>query len=119
MKGGSSQRAERQDGSRIGKSLHLKGTITAEEDLDIAGRFEGSIILSKNELVAGEDALVEADIQAGRVLIRGTVRGNVQGLQRVELTSTAKLTGELETREIRVEEGAIFRGQANIITDDD
>lgn len=105
--------------SRIGKSVRLKGAISSDEDLFVAGKFEGTINLSKNELVITKEAVVNADIRAGKALIRGTVHGNVQGVRRVELTSTAYLTGELETREIRVEEGAVFRGQVNIITDRD
>ncbi len=107
------------NGSRLGGSLKLKGTITSEEDIYVAGRFEGGIDLPKNKLVVAKDAVVHADVRAGKVLIQGTVHGNVQGVQRVELTSTADLIGELQTREIRVEEGAVFRGQVNIITDRD
>ncbi len=104
-------------GSRIGPSLRLKGSLSSEEDLDFGGHFEGEIALPQNELVIAEDAIVKANIRAAKVVLRGTVEGNVHGLERVELTGTAELTGELETREIQVQQGAVFRGRVNIITD--
>ncbi len=106
-------------GSRIGTSLKLKGTLSSEEDLAVAGHFEGELDLPQKELVIAKGAVVRANIRAGKVLLQGTVQGNVRGMHRVELTATADLTGELETREIRVQEGAVFRGQVNIITDGD
>ena len=97
----------------------MKGDIAADGSLAIAGKFEGNIDIPKRELVVANGAIVKADIRASRVLIRGQVRGNVQGIDRVELTKTADLAGQLQTREIRVEEGAVFRGQVDIITDRD
>ena len=91
--------------------------MSADGSISIAGQFEGNIEIPKRQVTVAEGAVVKADIRASKVLIRGKVRGNVQGIDRVELTGTADMTGQLQTREIRVEEGAIFRGQVDIITE--
>ncbi len=105
------------EGSLLGPSVRMEGDITSEESLAISGQFEGQIDIPKHEVEVTQGAVVKADIRANKVLICGRVEGNVQGIARVELTGTAEMTGNLETREIRVEGGAVFRGQVNILTD--
>ena len=114
-----SRPAANKEGSRIGPSLKLKGTVSADENFAIAGEFEGDIDNPKHELVVTEGAVVKANIRASKVQICGKLHGDVQGVNRVELTGTAEMAGKLQTREIRVEEGAVFRGQVDIITDRD
>ena len=117
MANSSGRKGGENESSRVGPSLRLKGDITADGALSIAGQFEGNIDIPKRQVTVADGAVVKADIRAGKVLIQGKVRGNVQGIDRVELTGTADMTGQLQTREIRVEEGAVFRGQVDIITD--
>lgn len=107
------------EGSLIGKSVRLDGDLKADEALTIAGKFKGSINIPKSQVNIAKDSYVEANVSAAEIKIQGQIRGDVQGVKRVELTSTADLVGELNTREIRVEEGAVFRGRVNIITDRD
>ena len=102
--------------SRIGRSLRMEGTIAASGDLTISGRFKGTIEIPSKRLVVEPEGVVEADVKANQVVIRGTVRGNVRGIQRAALTSSADVVGKLETHELRVEEGAVFRGQVDILT---
>ena len=106
------------DDSFIGPSVRLKGNMTSEDGLAIAGEFNGNIDIATRDVTVSVGAIVEADIRASRVIICGKVRGNVQGIDKVELARTADMIGRLETREIRVEEGAIYRGQVDIIVDD-
>ncbi len=119
MENSSGRKGSDNENSQLGPSLRLKGDITADGALSIAGQFEGNIDIPKRQVTVSDGAVVKADIRASKVLIRGKVRGNVQGIDRVELTGTADMTGQLQTREIRVEEGAVFRGQVDIITDRD
>ncbi len=101
----------------LGPSLRLEGVISAEEAVTIRGRLKGRVEVPAHLVVVSSGADVEADIKACRISIAGKVRGNVQGLDHVELTETADLAGQLQTREIRVEDGAVFRGRVDIVTD--
>ena len=95
----------------------MEGVISAEEPLTIRGRLKGRVEVPGQLVIVSSGADVEADIKARRISIGGKVRGNVQGLEHVELTETADLVGQLHTREIRVEDGAVFRGRVDIVTD--
>ena len=111
----SSNRRSEGDASHIGRSLRMEGSIVSKGDLTISGKFKGNIDAPSQKVVVQQEGIVEADIKANQVLIQGTVRGNVKGIQRAALTSSADLVGKLETHELRVEEGAVFRGQVDII----
>ncbi len=116
MDSGSKRPVASEKGTYLGPSVRFEGVLTGRESLTIAGRLKGRIEIPEHLVEVAQGADVEADIKAGQVCIRGSVRGNIQGLQRVELSSTANLEGRLVTREIRVEDGAVFRGQVDILT---
>jgi cytoskeletal protein CcmA (bactofilin family) len=61
--------------------------------------------------VIDEDAVVEADISGTKVIIRGTVTGNVTATEKVELTLTGRLTGDVTTPDILMETGCKFIGR--------
>ena len=103
--------------SRLGSTTRLQGELIAAEPLLIVGRFKGSIEALNDTITIAEHAEVEANITAANVLIAGIVRGSVKGIRRAQLSKTANMSGQLITREIRVEEGAIFRGQVDYLAD--
>lgn len=104
-------------GSRLGPKMNLQGDLKVDEALAVLGKFEGSIKNPKQTIVIANGAQVSADITAASIEVQGKVRGDIFGVDRIELTSTADLVGKLQTREVRVEEGAVFRGEVNVIAD--
>ena len=104
-------------GSRLGPKVRLQGDLKVDETLAVLGKFEGSINNPKQSIVVAASADVSADITASTIKVQGKVRGDVYGVDRIELTSTADLVGKLQTREVKVEEGAVFRGEVNVIAD--
>ncbi len=116
MNGDRANRSDQEARSFVGESLALNGTIVSSGSMTISGRLKGRIEAPSQKLVVSESAHVEANITAGEVMIEGRVRGDVKGSRRATLVSTANLAGKLETRELKVEEGAVFRGQVDIIT---
>ena len=65
--------------SRLGSSLHVKGEISGNEDLDIDGAVEGLVHIDEGKLTVGATAKLTADIIAGEVIVYGSVKGNVRG----------------------------------------
>ena len=102
--------------SQIGKSLFLDGKIVATGDVTISGRFQGEIEMPSNRLIVAHEGEVHANIKAGEIEVRGKVVGDVLSTHSAALTASANVAGKLETQELRVEEGAVFRGQVDIIT---
>jgi cytoskeletal protein CcmA (bactofilin family) len=65
-------------------------------------------------LVVDGEAVVNANINASRVIIRGFVRGNVSAAEKVEVTLTGRLEGNLTAPEIHMESGCIFNGRCTM-----
>jgi cytoskeletal protein CcmA (bactofilin family) len=83
-----------------------RGELEFEDTMRIDGRFNGKIT-SKNELIVGETANIDADIHVGRI---ATVSGKIRADQRIEIHRTGKVFCDLETPALIIEEGAIFQG---------
>ncbi len=98
----------------IGKTLTIKGIITGSEPLRIAGKVEGSMEFSGQDVIIEPEGVVVSDISAGTVVVRGTVRGNVNATDRVELCDAGSFTGDINTRRIRIEEDAQVKGKVEI-----
>jgi cytoskeletal protein CcmA (bactofilin family) len=93
----------------LSADIEFNGTLNFEKSFLIRGKMSGNII-AKGLLVIDEDAVVEANIQAGRVVIRGKVKGNVTAAEKVELTISGKLIGNVTAPEILMETGCTFNG---------
>ena len=61
------------------------------------------------------DAVVNADITAERVLIRGKVKGNVVGNKLIFITSSGSLDGDITTGKVVLEPGCIFTGKCSMV----
>lgn len=102
--------------SYVGSKLRMKGKIAAKEALTIAGAFDGEMQAGSQTVTISEGAVVAANIMAAEVSVEGRLRGDVKGNVRIQLTATADVQGKMETRKLSVEEGAVFRGQVDIMT---
>ena len=97
--------------AQIGKSIHVKGDITGEEDLIIEGRVEGMVRLEKHRVTIGASGDVQADIVARSILLAGTVRGNLIAGERVEIAASGRLTGDVHAPRLLMGEGAFVHGR--------
>ena len=97
----------------LSQDIHFSGTLKFEKPFLIRGRLSGDII-ARGLLVVDEEAVVEANIDASRVVIRGSVKGNVTASEKVEVTVTGKLVGNVTAPEIFMETGCVFNGRCNM-----
>ena len=67
-------------------------------------------IATKDTLVIGEGAKVNAEIQAGTVIVNGQVEGNIKASVMVELHPPARVKGSIETPALSIDKGVIFEG---------
>jgi cytoskeletal protein CcmA (bactofilin family) len=98
----------------LSADIDFSGTLNFEKPFLIRGRISGEID-ARSLLVIDEDAVVEANINASRVVIRGRVKGNVTAQEKVELTVTGKLAGNVTAPEILMETGCVFNGLCTMI----
>ena len=109
---------KRGSGSRsiLGPSLVFRGELSANEDLVIEGRIEGSIQHHNKNLTIGQRGRVKADINACVITVEGTVEGDLTGDEAVIIKGTAKVTGNAKSPRVVIEDGAQFTGQVQTIS---
>jgi cytoskeletal protein CcmA (bactofilin family) len=100
--------------AHIGKSVIIKGELSGSEDLYVDGQVEGSIELSGNRLIIGPHGQVRAKVNAKGVIVQGKLDGNILAGERVELTKSAIVVGDIATQRVAIEEGAYFKGKVDI-----
>ena len=98
----------------LGKSVMVKGQILSREDLTIDGEVEGTVELQENRLTIGPNGRVQASVKAREIVILGTVHGNVEATEKIDIRKEAKLVGDIKTQRIVIEDGAYFKGSIDI-----
>ena len=102
----------------LGRTITIKGEISGQDDLFLDGTFEGKIHIAEGSFTAGPNARVNAEIDAREIIVRGEVIGALKARERVQVWSTGKVTGPIETRGIVIEDGAYFKGNIDIVRSD-
>jgi cytoskeletal protein CcmA (bactofilin family) len=99
--------------AQIGKSIHVKGSITSDEPLTIAGSVEGSVSLNGHQLTITTDGSVNADITAETILVEGRVKGSLRAATRLVLQSGSNVNGEIHAPRLSIAEGASVQGRVD------
>ena len=97
----------------LSSDIDFSGTLNFEKPFLIRGKLSGDIV-ARGLLVVDEEAVVEANINASRVIIRGSVKGDVTATDKVEVTITGKLVGNVKAPEIFMETGCTFNGRCTM-----
>lgn len=96
--------------SVLGNGVTWKGQLGGSGGVRIEGTFEGDIAL-RGLLVIGETGRVTCEhLRAQVVIVAGLVRGDISA-QKIEIRSTGRVWGNVETAAFSTEEGAFLRGQ--------
>ncbi len=96
----------------IGPNCQVNGTLQSDGGIRIEGMFDGTIQTTGNLIVA-DTATVVAEVQAYNVVVSGSLKGNVTA-NRVEITGSGKLWGDLNVNSLLLNEGAFLKGQTNM-----
>ncbi len=91
-----------------------KGQIFSREDLTIDGEIEGSVELHEHRLTVGPNGKLQAGVKAREVVVLGTIHGNVEASDKIDIRKDAKLVGDIKTARIVIEDGAYFKGSIDI-----
>jgi len=95
----------------LGSKAVFKGLLDFKNTLCIDGEFEGKLT-TDNKLIVAEAGVVLADIDAGIVICKGRIRGNIIASQKVEIHSTGKILGDVLSPALMIELGAVFNGKS-------
>jgi len=97
----------------IGSGCVFDGVINAPHSIRIDGTFRGRI-QTQGTITIGETGIVEAEIRAQNALIFGHVTGNMYVEERVELHTSAVVTGDMHAKELVIKEGVSYNGNCSM-----
>jgi cytoskeletal protein CcmA (bactofilin family) len=98
----------------LGKAVKVKGQIFSREDLVIDGEVEGTVEAQEHRVTVGPNGRVQAGVKAREIVVLGTIQGNVEAAEKIEIRKDAKLVGDIKTARIVIEDGAYFKGSIDI-----
>jgi len=102
--------------SIIGPGMTIVGDCETDGTVRIEGSVEGSIKAGK-AVVVGKQGVVSGDISTQDAVISGRVEGVLVAASRLELQATCHIEGEVHTRRMQLEEGAVLNGSVHMGAD--
>ncbi len=99
----------------VGNGTTLTGEATFKGMLRVDGHLSGKISSQDGTLIVGTNGRVEANIEVAVAQIYGTVNGDVIASKRVEMGRAAKVTGNIQTPALAIEQGAVFEGSCRML----
>jgi len=96
--------------SVLGSGISWKGEVGGTGGLRIDGAFDGEIALRGLVIIGEQGRLACKQLRADSVVVAGSVKGDITA-QRVEITRTGRVWGDVVTTSFATEEGAFLRGQ--------
>lgn len=97
----------------IGSSIKIEGDLVSNGSINVEGEVVGSLKTEKR-LRVGEKAKVVAEVKAQEAFISGVIQGNITVSGRVELSGTARVTGDIQAGTLSIAAGAIFNGKSTM-----
>jgi len=99
--------------NHLSSDVEIKGTLKFQNDLVFDGKIEGEI-QSNATLTVGKSAHVQGEVKSKSIIIHGSVQGNIEAAERIELKATGQLIGDLRAGRIIIEDGATFVGKSEV-----
>ncbi len=99
--------------SIIGPGMKIVGNCETDGTLRVEGSVEGSIKAGK-AVVIGKQGHVTGDISTQDAVVSGRIDGTLRAASRLELQSTCHIEGEVHTRRMQLEEGAVLNGTVHM-----
>ena len=98
----------------LGRETEFNGVMRFQDSLKIDGAFSGEI-LSSGFLYIEQGASVTANIRVGSVVVGGTVHGNIEATEKLEMLSSGKVYGNIRTAKLKIADGVVFEGKCEMI----
>lgn len=97
----------------IGKGTNIEGTVNIEGATRIDGNINGKLV-SNDVVTVGATGIVKAEIKAKTIIVGGRVEGNLIASEKVELQAKSELIGDITSKSLLIEHGAIFQGSSKM-----
>ncbi len=97
----------------IMEGTSFEGEIRSDSNIRIDGRVKGTLHV-RGRLIVGATGLVEGEVHCQSSDIEGTVNGKILCQDLLSLKATAKLSGDIRTKQLAIEPGAVFSGNCDM-----
>lgn len=97
----------------LNSDVEVKGTLKFSGELLFDGKVDGDIN-SDGILTLGDNAVVKGTIDAGSVVVRGKITGNIVAKDKIELKAKTELFGDVRAAKLVIEEGVTFVGKTEV-----
>jgi cytoskeletal protein CcmA (bactofilin family) len=99
----------------VGNGTTLNGEANFKGMLRVDGTLSGRVSSADGTLIVSTNGRVEANIEVAVAQIFGTVQGDITATKRIEMGRVAKVTGNIQTPALVIENGAIFEGSCRMV----
>lgn len=99
----------------VGHGTVLTGETNFQMMLRVDGHLTGTVTSDGGTLIVGTNGQVDANVSVGVATVNGIVNGDVIATEKIQLGRTARVTGNIATPRLVIEEGAIFEGGCNMM----
>lgn len=100
--------------SALGPGTVIEGTFKFDSPVCVEGTLKGEVS-STSVLIVGDRAVVEAEVKVGSLIILGEVTGDIEANELIEIRAGGRLTGDILSRRLVIEEGGRFNGTCNTL----
>src|SRR5919202_5838909 len=83
--------------------------------LRVDGSLSGNVRSEDGTLIVSTGGRVEANVEVAVAQIYGTVNGDITASKRIEMGRVAKVTGNIQTPALIIENGALFEGSCRMV----
>ncbi|MEZ5428274.1 MAG: polymer-forming cytoskeletal protein [Pyrinomonadaceae bacterium] len=99
----------------VGSGTVLTGETNFQSMLRVDGHLTGSVSSDDGTLIVGTSGKVDANVKVAAAVINGTVNGDIIASEKLELGRTAKVTGNIQTPRLVIEDGALLEGSCTML----
>lgn len=97
----------------LSADVEIKGNIKFSGELTLDGKLDGEI-QTEGILHLGDSAVINGNIAAQSVIVRGKVHGNINAKEKIEIKSKAELFGDIRASKLVIEEGVTYVGKTEV-----
>src|SRR5687767_3666922 len=97
----------------LNSDVEIKGNLKFTGELLFEGKLEGEVN-ADGVLHLGESGVINGNVNANTVVVRGKINGNVNAKDKIEIKSKAELFGDIRAAKLAIEEGVTFVGRTEV-----
>jgi cytoskeletal protein CcmA (bactofilin family) len=99
----------------VGNGTTLTGEASFKGMLRVDGGLSGRVSSADGTLIVSANGRVDANVEVAVAQIHGTVNGDITATKRIEMGRVAKVTGNIQTPALVIEQGALFEGSCRMV----